>query len=318
MGSLTARVRPCLAISARPVLPSAYLHGVGTPKSPRLTPRSWYFAAQYPARTHPADASPSSFAERRRTARSQCDSLLLHCWTFSSFQLAGLTGARREHVPSAHTTSGLRAGKTIAPLSLLAVLLALGCGNSGRNAVGTGGSHSGGATTAAGGVASSAGAGRESRGNHGHRRLPATGGVSSNAEFQYWRRARNRGRCYDRRSPASGGAASAAARRRPVALRPDPWRGFHHGWRWRNRYPCRWLLGGRRIHEHGGKSAGGTTTGGIAARWWAAARLAAPAVLPLGAAARPARGRTVFADLSDAAPPTPIPFAILASPSRIA
>ena len=77
------------------------------------------------------------------------------------------------------TTSGLRAGETITPLSLLAVLLALGCGNSGGNAVGTGG-HSAGATTGAGGVASSAGAGASPAGTTASGGLPATGGVSSN------------------------------------------------------------------------------------------------------------------------------------------
>ena len=78
------------------------------------------------------------------------------------------------------TTSGLRAGKTLAPVSLLAMFLALGCGNSDGKAVGTAGSHSGGGTTATGGVASSAGASANPAGTTASGGLPATGGISSN------------------------------------------------------------------------------------------------------------------------------------------
>jgi len=219
------------------------------------------------------------------------------------------------------TTSGLRAGKTIAPLSLLAVLLALGCGNSGGNAVGTGGSHSGGATTAAGGVASSAGAGASPAGTTATGGLPATGGVSSNGGVS------NTGGVL-----ATGGAATtggarpqaarprAAARRRPVALRPDPVA----------RVPPRVALAEplpvsvapRRQADpraRAGRAPVAPRPAASLARWWAAARLAAPAVLPLGAAARPAAwADRIRRPVRPAAPPTPIPFAILASPSRIA
>jgi beta-glucosidase len=77
------------------------------------------------------------------------------------------------------TTIGLRAGKTIAPVSLLAVFLALGCGNSGGKAVGTGGSSSGGGTAGAGGVASSAGGSANPAGTTASGGLPGTGGISS-------------------------------------------------------------------------------------------------------------------------------------------
>jgi beta-glucosidase len=73
----------------------------------------------------------------------------------------------------------MRAGKTIAPVSLLAVFFALGCGNSGGKAVGTGGSSSNGGTTGAGGVASSAGVSANPAGTTATGGLPATGGISS-------------------------------------------------------------------------------------------------------------------------------------------
>ena len=72
------------------------------------------------------------------------------------------------------TTSGLRAGKTMAPASLLAVLLALGCGNSDGKDGGTGatggGSGSGGKPGSGGTVSSG---GRSAGG------APATGGVAT-------------------------------------------------------------------------------------------------------------------------------------------
>jgi hypothetical protein len=40
-------------MATRQVWPSAFLHGVGTPKWPRLAPWSMDFAAQYLARTSP-------------------------------------------------------------------------------------------------------------------------------------------------------------------------------------------------------------------------------------------------------------------------
>jgi hypothetical protein len=40
-------------MATRQVWPSAFLHGVGTPKWPRLAPWVIYFAAQYLARTSP-------------------------------------------------------------------------------------------------------------------------------------------------------------------------------------------------------------------------------------------------------------------------
>jgi hypothetical protein len=36
----------------RPVLPSAYLHGVGIPEYLPLSPQDMYFTAQYPACTY--------------------------------------------------------------------------------------------------------------------------------------------------------------------------------------------------------------------------------------------------------------------------
>jgi hypothetical protein len=40
-------------MAAAPVLPSASLHGLGTPDDPQLAPRGMDFAAQYPARAYP-------------------------------------------------------------------------------------------------------------------------------------------------------------------------------------------------------------------------------------------------------------------------
>ena len=77
----------------------------------------------------------------------------------------------------AHTTkSGLRAGKTLASVSLLAMFLTLGCGNSGGKAGGTGGSHSGGGTTGVRRRGIVSRCERESRGNHGLRRLASRRG----------------------------------------------------------------------------------------------------------------------------------------------
>ena len=42
-----------LALATHAVLPSAYLHGVGTPKGLGLSPEGMDFAAAYPARTFP-------------------------------------------------------------------------------------------------------------------------------------------------------------------------------------------------------------------------------------------------------------------------
>ena len=43
----------CLAKAAAPVWPSAYLHSLGTPDHPQLSPRGMYYAARYPARAYP-------------------------------------------------------------------------------------------------------------------------------------------------------------------------------------------------------------------------------------------------------------------------
>ena len=74
-------------------------------------------------------------------------------------------------------TSGLRAGKTITPVSLLAVFLALGCANSGGNDASpgaTGGGPASGGTTGAGGASSSGSGGVQTTGG-----LVATGGAAS-------------------------------------------------------------------------------------------------------------------------------------------
>jgi len=74
-------------------------------------------------------------------------------------------------------TSGLRAGKTITPVSLLAVLLALGCANSGGNDASpgaTGGGPASGGTAGAGGASSSGSGGVQNTGG-----LLATGGAAS-------------------------------------------------------------------------------------------------------------------------------------------
>ena len=75
------------------------------------------------------------------------------------------------------TTSGPREGKTITPVSLLAVFLALGCGNSGGNDASpgaTGGGPASGGTTGAGGASSSGSGGVQPTGG-----LVATGGAAS-------------------------------------------------------------------------------------------------------------------------------------------
>jgi len=93
-------VRPCLRYRhVRCCLPP--ISTASAPEVPSYT-RVMYFAAQYPARTPPCRRF-ALVLRTRRTARSQCDSLLLHCWTFHSFQLAGLTGARRFHDSSARS-----------------------------------------------------------------------------------------------------------------------------------------------------------------------------------------------------------------------
>ena len=77
-------------------------------------------------------------------------------------------------------TSGLRAGKTITPVSLLAVFLALGCGNSGGKDGGpgaTGGGPASGGRTGAGGASSSGGG--NSGGAQATGGLTATGGAAS-------------------------------------------------------------------------------------------------------------------------------------------
>ena len=164
------------------------------------------------------------------------------------------------------TTSGLRAGKTIAPLSLLAVLLALGCGNSGGNAVGTGGSHSGGATTAAGGVASSAGAGASPAGTTATGGLPATGGVSSNGGVSNTGGVlATGGAATTGGSPASGGAASgggAAASGGATSRSGGAGSTTGGAGGTATRVGGSSAAGGST--STGGKSAGGTTTGGIA------------------------------------------------------
>ena len=162
------------------------------------------------------------------------------------------------------TTSGLRAGETITPLSLLAVLLALGCGNSGGNAVGTGG-HSAGATTGAGGVASSAGAGASPAGTTASGGLPATGGVSSNGGISNTGGVlATGGTATTGGSPVSGGvsggsaaASGGATSRSGGAVSTTGGAGGTA-----TRVGGSSAAGGST--STGGKSAGGTTTGGIA------------------------------------------------------
>jgi hypothetical protein len=49
-------------MAAHPVLPSAYLHSVGTPEYPELAPRGMDFAAQYPARAYPCQRFAADLA----------------------------------------------------------------------------------------------------------------------------------------------------------------------------------------------------------------------------------------------------------------
>jgi hypothetical protein len=51
-----------LALAAPPVLPSAFLHGVGIPKYLLLAPQGMYFAAQYPTCTSPCQRFDATLA----------------------------------------------------------------------------------------------------------------------------------------------------------------------------------------------------------------------------------------------------------------
>jgi hypothetical protein len=51
-----------LAMSVHPVLPSAYLHGVGIPKYRLLPQPGIYFAAQYPTCTSPCQRFDAALA----------------------------------------------------------------------------------------------------------------------------------------------------------------------------------------------------------------------------------------------------------------
>jgi hypothetical protein len=55
-------IRAHLAMAVHPVLPSAFLHGVGIPKYLPLTQQGMYFTAQYPTCTFPCQRFDAALA----------------------------------------------------------------------------------------------------------------------------------------------------------------------------------------------------------------------------------------------------------------
>jgi beta-glucosidase len=169
------------------------------------------------------------------------------------------------------TTSELRPGKMLTPVSLLAILLALGCGNSSGMAVGTGGSHSSGGTAssgtiATGGVASSAGASANPAGITAPGGLPATGGVSSNGGISTPGGVLATGGVTTTGAiPASGGASSASGGRSGASAGATPSSGGSlSGGVGGTATRVGGASAGAGATSTGGKSAGGITTGGAA------------------------------------------------------
>ena len=82
-GSLTARGPLPPRHSGAPVWPSAYLHSLGTPDHPLLSPRGMDFAAQYPARAYPCQRFAHTLTNDARMTRGRRSWLSLQRMTLS-------------------------------------------------------------------------------------------------------------------------------------------------------------------------------------------------------------------------------------------
>jgi beta-glucosidase len=153
----------------------------------------------------------------------------------------------------------------IAPASLLAILLAFGCGNSGGKAVGTGGSSSNGGTTGAGGVVSSASAGANPAGTTASGGLAATGGVSSNGGISATGGVlATGGAATTGGSLASGGASSASGGNSAASSSRSGGSLSTTGGAGGTASRVGGASAGAGATSTGGKNAGGITTGGAA------------------------------------------------------
>jgi hypothetical protein len=167
------------------------------------------------------------------------------------------------------TTSGPRAGKTITPVSLLAVFLALGCGNSGGNDASpgaTGGGPASGGTTGAGGASSSGSGGVQPTGG-----LLATGGaasgggVSSAGGVQATGGTAKTGGIAASGGSATGGGTAATGGSSPRSGGSTSASGGVQttgGVGGGGRHARGWLLGGAGGTGTGGKNTAGTASGG--------------------------------------------------------